>query len=132
VVLTAGIGFTGSVKAMATPWDVEIVSCPTATQVVAVGQATPPSPMVPDTPWALPGVTVPFVTLICSTVLPPTVTQVVAVGQVTSPPPITCAAVPGITVPFVTLIGTTTSPSQEAPPTATHVAVVGQVTPLSP
>lgn len=126
--------------AITTPWLEKLA--PTASQVVALGQATPSSIEVPRTragpgvPLVI-GITTPYRWLLL-----PTATQVVAVGQATarspSVPEASCTA-PG--VPPV--IGTTTPWSEGWPnaavsqvvaaghPTATQVVAPLQATPAS-
>ena len=66
-----------------TPTEAEMFS-PTASQVVALGQATPPRSWVPDTTWGVPGIP-----SVMGTTTPepervsPTAKQVVALGQAT-------------------------------------------------
>jgi hypothetical protein len=103
-----------------TPSDEELA--PTASQVVALEQATPASPLVPETTWALPGVpSVMVTTTPWFEELAPTASQVVALEQATPPN----QAVPETT--WVVVLALTMTPRALAPAmAATRIGIMSQ------
>jgi hypothetical protein len=103
---------------------------PTASQMVAVEQATAENQLVPETTWALPGVPLVMVTTTpWSEEFKPTASQVVALEQATP----MRSAVPEISwaLPGVPLVMVTTTPWLELSPTASQVVALMQTTPSS-